>query len=458
MNKGATILSISWRIMFVGWLLVTFSGQTYGHATLADSADATVYFPLVDVPGFISGAQIANLEAVEAAVTITVYKSDGTVDGTPLSATIPANWSKTFFPISNITAGSGKSVKISSSRKVVGIGNILSADFRTGASYNSPTAATSVRLPLLSKNNSGFSSLFGVQNGGDTAATVTVDYSDGTTATAVVPANTIHLFDQDSETHTQNVFSAVVDSDVPVAVAVLLKSTKVTSAYTAFTNGSTNPVFPLVNANNHSYLTGIQLQNIGTTATTVTVTYTPSSAGTACTETRTINPSASATFALAAFANGDSSTCTAGERFVGSARVTANSAAQPLVGIANQLLPGVNGEAYGSFNPDEVTSSVAMPLIMDRNSGFYTGFSLQNVGTASTAVTCTFTNSSVTLSATLDPGAALTDVQADKLADKYVGSATCTGSSGAKLVAIVNELGPNSTIDQLLVYEAFARQ
>jgi hypothetical protein len=47
----------------------------------------------------------------------------------------------------------------------------------------------------------------------------------------------------------------------------------------------------------------------------------------------------------------------------------------------------------------------------------------------------------------------LNDVQLNKLGDGYVGSATCTGDAGAKLAAVVNELGTGGG-DQFLVYEA----
>ena len=60
-------------------------------------------------------------------------------------------------------------------------------------------------------------------------------------------------------------------------------------------------MFPLINANNANYITGLQIPNAGGVASDVTVPYTPAGAGTQCTETQTIQPAASATFALAAF-------------------------------------------------------------------------------------------------------------------------------------------------------------
>jgi hypothetical protein len=145
-----------------------------------------------------------------------------------------------------------------------------------------------------------------------------------------------------------------------------------------------------------------------------------------------------------------------GEQFVGSAEVSANSADQPLVAIVNQLHPTNNkGAAYGGFDPAAGTDAVAMPLIMDRNYGYFTGFSVANVGSTETTVTCTYTNNAHTDSATLAPGEALAAVQLGVLADLYVGSATCTADGGGSIVGIVNELNTASAGDAFLVYEAF---
>jgi hypothetical protein len=144
--------------------------------------------------------------------------------------------------------------------------------------------------------------------------------------------------------------------------------------------------------------------------------------------------------------------------FVGSAKVTANNpsgTAQPLAAIVNQLNSAQNkGASYNAFDPAGGTSTVVMPLIMDRNSNYYTGFSVTNVGTQTTNVSCQFSPPGPAVSGSLDPGEALTHVQLNVLGNGYVGSATCTASGGdAKIVSIVNELNTVSTGDSFLVYE-----
>jgi hypothetical protein len=235
-------------------------------------------------------------------------------------------------------------------------------------------------------------------------------------------------------------------------VSVIEESSTIMFAYSGFVGGSPNPVMPLINANNGPYVTGVQIQNTGGTATDVTVSY-KAVIGTDCTETQSVPANASATFALAAFANGANSTCSAGDTFVGSASVTANSEGHDLNVIVNQL-GATNGEAYGGFDAAAASDTVVMPLIMDRNSGFFTGFNIQNVGSDSTTVNCTFTGSTYTVNDTLAAGEALSDIQNNKIADGYVGSGTCvaTGGTDNLIVGVVNELGAGSA-DAFLVYE-----
>ncbi len=309
------------------------------------------------------------------------------------------------------------------------------------------------------KGNFGFNTWFKVQNVGSAATNITVNYTDGTSASATnVAPGAAATFDQATEAHTLAVFAATVSSSgQPLVASVIEESATTMFAYNGFTGGSTNPVMPLINANNFDFITGVQIQNSGGTATNVEVTYT-STGGATCTETQSVPANASATFALGVFTTGApagaTTNCTLGGTFVGSARVTGNSASQPLNVIVNQLnnVTGA-GEAYSGFDPNALTNKVVMPLIMDRNFGYFTGFNIVNAGGAATNVACTFTNSAVTVNASLAAGAVLNDVQLNKLGDGYVGSATCTGDAGAKLAAVVNELGTGGG-DQFLVYEA----
>jgi hypothetical protein len=410
------------------------------------------------IESYDSGFQIQNLHASDdASVEITFYEQDGDVAAT-VSDTIAAADSNTYFPLSALTDGFFGSVAVSSNREVRGIVNVLGDGLDFGASYGAfVEGAETVYVPLGMKLNSGFSTWFNVQNTGDAATDVSVVYSDGVTAscTGLVP-HAACTFDQSTEAHAAGwVGSAVVTAGEPVAVSVMEEGPTTLFGYTGFPDGlagSPEVAMPLINANNSGFVSGVQIMNLGATETEVTVTYTPSTAGTACSETQTIPAEDSVTFALDAFTA--SGVCGA-STFIGSAEVTANSAGNDLVAIVNQLNSAMNkGAAYEAFDPENATDSVVMPLIMDRNNGYWTGFSVANVGSSAATVECTFTDTTFTASETIAAGEAMTHLQLGEIADGYVGSGTCT-AAGGEIVGIVNELNGMLTGDAFLVYAAF---
>jgi hypothetical protein len=433
------------------------------HLVLAISLLVALAIPLTASAQIVynAGFQVQNLDTSNSAtIQITFYKQDGDVAAT-VDDTVAAGGSNTYFPLDAVSEGFNGSVVISSDRDIRAITNVLGNGLDYGASYGGFTAgATTVYVPLLMKENSGFNTWFNVQNAGSSATTVSIAYSDGKNASCsnLEPGAACTL-DQSTEAHAAGwVGSAIVTASEPIVVTVMEVGPTTLFAYGGFTGGSTDVAMPLINANNSGYISGIQIQNMGSSSTNVTVSYTPSLAGTACSETLTIPAGQSETFALFAFATGANSTCVAGATFIGSASISANSASQDLVAIVNQLNgPANKGAAYEGFDPTSATDSVVMPLIMDRNSNYFTGFSVLNVGSAQTTVNCTFTGSTHTESATLDPGEAMTPLQNGVIADGYVGSATCTAGSGGQIVGIVNELNTVLTGDAFLVYSAFNR-
>lgn len=452
------------------WFLLLFGGLMTVIASTAVKSQQqapTLYIPISANQGiyegnhatYTTGVQVMNLTNSPATIQLTAYNTEGAEAGAGVYQAA-ANQMLTLFPLSAVATGFSGSLVLTSDQNSAAIVNLMSGNFSGGASYGIRSqGATRVYLPLLNSSCNGDSTWLSVQNTGTAEAPVQVAYSDGITATATIKAGAAHTFYQEKEGHPCKVFAGTVTSTQPLVATVVQEAGQIIFAYTGFTtNIHPTLLFPLVQSGGGTgYLTGIQIQNAGTQETEVIVSYTPSTTGTGCTEVQTIPAGSSKTFALMAFHSDQSSAtdnCSSGSRFIGSAKVTGNSTNQPLVGIANQLLPGKNGEAYSAFTPDDATAKVVMPLIMDRNGGFFTGFSVMNVGDTTTTVICTFTNTSYTVTGTLAPGQALADLQANKIAERYVGSGTCTGSgANAKLIAIVNELGAAPNADQLLVYE-----
>ncbi len=418
---------------------------------------------------YSSSINLQNLEDAIAQITITYYKQDGTID-TTVTQNIPPLAPFIYNPI-GASDGFNGSVVISSDRQIASISNIEGDNYKAAASYVAQSAGnTTVNIPLLMKGNSGYNTWFNVQNTGTADATVTVAYSDGTvppTNPTTIKPGAAKTFDQALEVSHPKIFGALVTSTggQPIVATVIIENPTIMSAYNGFTTaGSTNPVMPLVNENNAGYKTGITIQNTGGLASIVTVSYKNSGAGTDCVETQTIAANSVATYALVVFTGTPdpakiTTTCV-NEKFVGSGKVTSNSAGALLVATANQFKGTLNGGAYDGFDPAAATSTVILPLIMNANGGFATSINLMNVGLNQTTVNCTFAGSTHTNQVILDPGKGKSLLQADPYTGfggtKYVGSATCTASSSGKILAVVNELGASTYQDQLLVYEGIS--
>jgi hypothetical protein len=437
---------------------------------------------------YISGIQVANLDPASAAlVSLQAIDAAGNNAGAASQRNIPIGGSTTFFPIENVAAGFNGSVVISSSKNVAAISNILGSGGSLGAGSGGASyvgrsgGTTTVLLPLLNKDNSGRTSWFSVQNAGNVDANVKVDYqlSNAPDVNFTIKPGAARVVYQAGEAHSVANFGAIVSSTngQPIVAAVIVENGQQLLSYAGFAApGVTNPVFPLVQANNAGTVTGVQIQNGGNVETTVTVSYSPlPNAGTACTETQTIPAGQSKTFAFLAFFKdgtaGITENCAnAPTKFVGSARVTANTANQPLVGVVNQE-GASTGASYNAFGDADAAATVILPLIVDRNAGDFTGINVQNVGAASVKIQCRFTRSgqnapeAYTAEATVAPGAALNDLQFNKLGDRWVGSATCSGLNpstnaadpAAKLVAVVNILNTFQPGDTLKTYEGIKR-
>lgn len=429
-----------------------------------------------------SSIQVRNLTSTAGTITLTFYDLSGTIVGTPLTDTIAANETKSYYRSTMpVDSGFNGSVVISSDVQIAAMSNLVGLNAAaTPISYAAYSGfsggSTSAYLPTLFKDNYGYNTFFYVQNTGAANTAVTVNYSDGTTAniTTIAPGQSV-VVSQKTEAHTPKVFSATLTSTVaPIAVTVVEEGSTLFS-YTGFGSGASNPLMPLINQNNYGYFTGVQIMNTGATDSVVTVSYTPSMSGTACFETRTLAAGTSKTFSQFVFyqsqdESGDpafDTNCVMGQTFIGSGKVTANTTSAPLVAVVNQLQPTqVKGGAYVAFDPGQGGSTIVYPLIMDRNYGYFTSHSIVNVGTSGIAagdLSCLFTGTdktgpvsvTVTNSAAIPVDGSWTLNHQGLLGDGFVGGATCTGPAGALLVGTSNQLGATVGVDTLLVSEGF---
>lgn len=429
---------------------------------------------------YMSSILVQNLDNVDGHITLYFYDTNG-VQVHFQTDPILANKQNTYFPL---PAGVGDnfngSVVITSETNVASISNVHGGqsgnDYYASGAYIAQSAGdTTISIPLLMKGNGQLNTWFNIQNAGSADATnVVIKYSDKAAPepAVAIKKGAAKTFDQTTEAHNAKIFAATITSDQPIVVTVIEESASILYAYNGFTtgNGTKFPVFPLFHANNSGYFSAVNLQNQGGVSTDVTITYTAGEAGTTCTEKATVNAKENVVFGFVFNVPiaGHTSNCAAGVRFVGSAEVTANSAGTNLVAVVNQWNGNLNGGAYNGFNRDAATGRVVLPLVFDRRGGdqYWTSAGIRNVGTVPTTVTCTFTppagsSTPVTYTvkdrngnSTIDPGKGITDYHINKMGANYLGSGSCVANAaGAKIIAIVNELGASTAADQLLTYE-----
>jgi hypothetical protein len=433
---------------------------------------------------YTSGFQIQNLSTENGTVTIKFYsKADGS-EVASVNDTITASGALNYFPIDAINSGFDGSVVIQSDVNVAAIVNVFGdgGTFGGGSYGGFSNGATTVNIPLLIKNLQGAGTLintyFYVQNAGTADATVSVSYGDGTcTDSATIKAGASAQFDQATDSCLPNSFvdAATITSNEPIVASVIQYDKDSLLANNGFAGGtaaSTTPVMPLIINNFVDTFTGIQIQNVGDVDTEVTLTYLPSpgNPGAECTETQTIPSRQSGNFGLGYITDNCEASGVTG--FVGAAKVTANSESTGLVAIVNQVNlfgagnnPG-NASAYAAFAPENATNVLAMPVIVEdlslgANGSLFTGFNIYNAGDAEVSVNCAYVgtangsavNSSVTITVPAGTANNIVNTGAGGLDNGFVGSATCTGPTGAKLVAVANQVGGAG--DSLYTYEAF---
>ena len=297
---------------------------------------------------------------------------------------------------------------------------------------------------------------FQVQNLGTATATVGIELynRDGTSAASITnesittsktyyPVPTVAAGFQGS---------AVVSSDQPVAAIVNIMGNSGVSGtpfYSESVSGISSSAtglqvnLPLIMRGNSGFNTWFSVQNAGTGPATVNIVYTPgkdangAATGTAVTSAPvTIPVGAAMVFNQAPEAG-------LGTKFIGSAKLTSD---QALAVVVNQVGTGATKTllTYSGFS--QGSNNVVLPLIMQANATYFTGISIQNVGTTPANVHVTYAAN--TIGGTFKP----TDVTVPLAAgasqgyiingtDRYIGSATVTtDSTDQNVVVVVNQL------------------
>lgn len=242
--------------------------------------------------------------------------------------------------------------------------------------------------------------------------------------------------------------SVVISSNQPVAAISNVKSNggDYGSSYSSLAGGSNTVSLPLINRNFFGIDTWFNVQNTGSSATTVTVSY---SDAPTCDQTATIQPNAATTF------DQDGHTCL-GDNYNGAATITTDEGGDEVAAVVMQVFGGgllaYNGFAAGDTSP-------VIPLVTNNVFGIMTGIQLQNQGGTATNVEVTYVASDgtdCTESASIPAGGAETfsinvfgpgagNTTSNCIEGEYwIGSASVTSNSASQpLVGIVNQTNFN---------------
>jgi len=264
----------------------------------------TIYLPRIDRAngGNTTWFNVQNAGSADAQVTVT-YQPGVAGNATTETATIKPGAAKTFDQASNAALGNrfagAAKVVCTNGQPVVATCNVVSASYLMA--YDGFVAgSTELSMPLINYQPAkGLVTGIKIMNIGSQETTVTVHYvpSAGISGNATSPVDETHAiaagqsvnfaypFFSTGGTYTTKFVgsgsvSASGNSASQLLVAVVNQTDLTTNkgtAYDAFnpTSGTASVSFPTVMAKNGIMYTGLNVQNVGTSAATVTIAFTP---------------------------------------------------------------------------------------------------------------------------------------------------------------------------------------
>ena len=404
---------------------------------------------------WVAGIAVANLDTQPATVTIEFYNTAGTLVYTYVDPlTIPAGGGKSYYvptilPDSAATSFRGSAV-VSSERNIAAIVN---ENAGSGAGYDQPPGilrgsytgvraaetATALYMPVVCKAFYGFNSQLVVQNAGATA-NINFEFfnqagvSIATYAASNVAANASIIVELDAPPPgfptTGSIpsgfnGSAKVTSTSNLAGMVNNMTGAVLQTYNAFraADGGTTLYAPALFNAYYGYVSSIQVQNVGTVPTNITVTYSDLIVKTV----NNVAPNSSATFYQPTEGHASG--------WMGSATVT--STAANVVGVVAQL-SSVKASNYNAVSGGAL--KIVAPGLFKNFYGYDTALTVMNVGTVATNISVLYSDGCTNSCTNVQPGKSCLFYQPIEAchASGWGGSGTVT-STAAPIMGVVNE-------------------
>jgi hypothetical protein len=416
---------------------------------------------------------IQNVGTDTAYVTLYYYNNVSAGGGLNKSQdyTIALGQSIKIYPL-DVPEGFNGSVVIESTQPVAAIVN-EKGDYPTydGAYEGFEVGSGAVRLPNIQSANSGFYSFFNVQNAGSETTTVTADFieepnkgyaSVGDQQCTIDPGEACTFSQEPGQgawTVGKWVGGAKLTSNngqhiVASANLVHAPGTFGMSSYSGFTgNGSPTAILPNIMNANADYWSGININNGGTSATNITLKFSPEAGYPAIANIvfNGVQPNDTVVQLMTTVPE-----LAGNVKWVGSVEV--DGGGQNIFAIVNTLNT-VAGElsAWKGFDPAAATDTIHMPGIFAEGgtSPWWTGVQIYNTSTTDAYVDIVYSECGPPYCATAWTPASETNVlipgrtpivrlqSGGAWAGKYYfGSATVT-SNGPGVVAIVNIIAPS---------------
>lgn len=453
--------------------------------------------PMASLVNFTSSFQVQNSGNTNALVSITYYWPNGTVAASG-RVLVPANSPKRIFPGVNDGAPVPSpflgSARLDSTNAIAAVVNQeASSPSFLGAAYSPASqganslrlTSTRCNLPSIRCNDNGFNSVFYLRNVSVSPASVAVSYlaagaGANSTDTVTIPADGMAIFDQHTDAtpgkgcetlggmDARFTGSAVVSSDQPLVATVLNLSAGSLQSYTGCGEDALSLLLPNILANDGNRFTQIVIENAGSSAASLTVTYAPnavSGGNEPVIDVAMLAPNESVIFTQRGISG--SNDWSAVGPYVGGATVTGD---QPLAAIVRQqdATDAAIGSLYNGLPSTAASMTLALPLVWADFGGFATAFTVQSTGNGA-SVTVTYSEN--TLQSGETPSPDITALGAGEVAvfrqagnsgtndwdviGSYVGSVVITSNQPVHAVGQI--AGPSGLGDTLFGYEGVAQ-
>jgi hypothetical protein len=385
--------------------------------------------------------QVANLSATDPAqIVVTFYDLAG-AEIYVLTDSINAGSSKTYIQ-ANMEANLGTtfngSVVIESDQPVAAIVNQNTSNGSPAtAGYNGSytgfsQGSNTFQIPIVLSAFYGYHTEISVQNAGDAAANVTVNYVSAScvddTKSNLAPGAAVRFNNETSCAGGGQVnTSATISASGPVVAIVnqIGVNANLEQTYNGFAPADGGPTLyaPIALRAYYGFNSAMQVQNISSGPMDIIATY---SDGVTKTVTN-VAVGASATFLQANEAHAD--------KWTGSAKIT-NSTGGAMVGIVNQQ-GAKSAASYNMYTGGAQTW--ILPSLLHKYYGFTSAFQIQNVGTGPVDITVTYDDGTTKSATGIAAGATTNFLQDNEVehVNNWAGSARVTATGD--IVVVVNQ-------------------